>query len=61
VEIPDDAPRAQGHDEERAAEVREAVAQHKATVEAEADQPDVGARAPGDHAEKTTKKKSEKD
>lgn len=60
VEVEDDAPRAQGHDEDRAAEVKEAVEQHKATVDAEADQPDVGARAPGDHAEKT-KKKSEKD
>jgi hypothetical protein len=63
VEIPEDAPRAQGHDEDRAAEVADAQAEFKQAVEAEADQDEVGARTPGDHAEKKTKKteKAEKD
>jgi hypothetical protein len=56
VEIPKDAPLAMGHDEDDAADHRKAVAEHKAAVEAETE--DVGPRDPGDHAEKSSKKKS---
>jgi hypothetical protein len=49
IEVPDDAPLAQGHTEETAADVREAADEHKQAVE---DTPDeqVTARKPGDHA-----------
>jgi hypothetical protein len=46
----DEAPLAQGHDRELAEEVKEAIVEHRETVEAEADQEEVTARAPGDHA-----------
>jgi hypothetical protein len=50
VEIPADAPRAQGHTDDGAAELQDANAEFKQTVEAEANQPEVGPREPGDHA-----------
>lgn len=60
VEIPEDAPRAQHHSEEDAKAAREAQLDHKDAVEAAAKGEEVGARAPGDHAEvKKTAKKSD--
>lgn len=53
-EPPDeDAPLAQGHDSDDRGDVRERHDEHKAQVEAEADQDEVTARAPGDHAQKS--------
>lgn len=55
-EPPDeDAPLAQGHldDDDVAGRVRDAMAEHKETVEAEADQDEVGPRDAGDHAGET--------
>lgn len=50
-EPPDaEAPLAQGHSRENAEGVVEAFEEHKAAVEAEAEQPEVTAREPGDHA-----------
>ena len=63
-EIPEDAPLAQGHSRELADEVREADIEHTAAVEQEAkdaqereadgESPEVGPRAPGDHAGETS-------
>lgn len=50
VEIVDDAPRAMGHNEDLAGEVDEAREEFKNAVDAEAETPEVGPRAPGDHA-----------
>lgn len=60
VEIPEDAPLAMGHDSDDAADHREQNERLKADVDAEAESEDVGPRAPGDHAEKKTSKKTEK-
>jgi hypothetical protein len=59
-DIPEEAPLAQGHSRELADEVREADAEHTEAVQAENEQaderraeglpPEVGPRAPGDHA-----------
>jgi len=49
-DIPDDAPLAQGHDRELAEKVAEADHEHTEAVQAEAEQPEVGPRDPGDHA-----------
>lgn len=49
VEIKQDAPLAQGHDEDRAAEVKEANEEFKEAVE-DTPEEEVTARAPGDHA-----------
>lgn len=59
VDIPEGAPLAMAHDAEAAEAHRKANEQRKADVEAEAGQPEVGPRAAGDHAEKTTKKKGD--
>lgn len=50
VEIPDDAPKAQGHGDDEAADVKEAQESFKQAVEEEAERPEVGPRKPGDHA-----------
>jgi hypothetical protein len=50
VETPEDAPLAQGHDADDAADVAQAHDAHRQAVAEEADQGEVGARAPGDHA-----------
>lgn len=49
-EIPEDAPLAQGHSEDLAAEVKEAADEQKQQVEEERDTDEVTARTPGDHA-----------
>jgi hypothetical protein len=48
VEIPEEAPLAQGHNTDLAGEVKAASEEHAETVQAERE--DVGPRAPGDHA-----------
>jgi hypothetical protein len=58
-EIADDAPKAQGHGDDEAADVKEAQQTHKRTVDEQEGKPEVGARKPGDHAEKKTKKKDD--
>ena len=50
VEIPEDAPLAQGHDQEEAEEVKAEADALSEAVEEEAGSPEVTARAPGDHA-----------
>lgn len=45
IEIPEDAPLAQGHTEEKAADVRDALESHKESIKQAAESPDVG---PGD-------------
>lgn len=50
VEIPEDAPLAQGHTTEDAEDARETQRAYKEQVELEAESPEVGPRAPGDHA-----------
>lgn len=45
IEIPEDAPLAQGHTEEKAADVRDALEDHKDAIRQAAENPDVG---PGD-------------
>jgi hypothetical protein len=59
VEIPEDAPLAQGHTREDAGDVRDAQLEHAKQVEAEAKSDEVGAREPGDHAKGKTKKKDD--
>jgi hypothetical protein len=49
VEVKDDAPLAQGHTEEKAAQTREAIEEHKQAVE-DTPEEEVTARKPGDHA-----------
>jgi hypothetical protein len=48
------APLAQGHTREDADEARAAMLDHKDAVQAEAEQPEVGARDVGDHAGEQT-------
>lgn len=60
VEIPDDAPLAQGHDADAAQDTAAALDELKSGLDGE--QPELGqARAPGDHAEKEQKSKAKKD
>jgi hypothetical protein len=67
--VPEDAPLAQGHTPEQAADVADAQAEYKQTVEdedkraekaREAGEPLGEPRAPGDHAKGEPKKKAEK-
>jgi hypothetical protein len=59
IEIPEDAPRAQGHGEEDAEVTRDAAQELKDGLEDE--QPEKGQpRAPGDHAEKPKAKTESK-
>lgn len=51
VEIPEDAPQTQDHDDDAAADAREAQQALADEAKAEGKREDVGARAPGDHAE----------
>lgn len=60
IEIPENAPRAQGHSEEDAAAHQEALAEHKQAIQ-DTPEEDVGAREPGDHAEGKSKKKKSDD
>lgn len=60
VEIPEDAPLAQGHKPEDAEAARDAQQALKEQVQAEAEQPEVGPRAAGDHAEEAKKQPSKK-
>jgi hypothetical protein len=50
TELPDDPPRAIGHDDDRAGEVRDAIDTHKQAVQEASEGPEVGPRSPGDHA-----------